>query len=224
MLNIAIGYDRTNRLPAYTLTDSILEHTSKPVSFTYLHRKTIPQLRRPIGPHDSTEFSISRFMVPSLFDYAGWTLFLDNDMIVQDDISELFDLADPQYAVMCVKHNQVCKSSKKFLGKEQVQYRYKNWSSVMLFNNSKCTALSQHYVNTAPGLDLHQFKWLAGDHLIGDLPLEWNYLVGNENQTTERPKLIHYTEGGPFFEEYKRCEYNEQWFDTYERINDVRSI
>lgn len=224
MLNIAIGYDRSNRMPAYTLSDSILEHTSKPVSFTYLHKETIPDFTRPVHSLDSTEFSISRFLVPSLFEYQGWTLFLDNDIIVQADISELFNLADPNYAVMCVKHNQICTQTRKFLGKEQVQYQYKNWSSVMLLNNEKCTTLTKDYVNNAHGLDLHQFKWLAGDHMIGELPLEWNYLVGNENQTTERPKLIHYTEGGPFFEEYKECDHSSKWFDTYKRINDVRSI
>ena len=48
----------------------------------------------------------------------------------------------------------------------------------MLMNCRKCATLTPDYVNKASGLELHQFKWLEGDHLIGDLPLKWNWLVG----------------------------------------------
>ena len=47
----------------------------------------------------------------------------------------------------------------------------------MLFNNARCRALTPDYVNTASGLELHQFKWLANDELIGTLPNRWNHLV-----------------------------------------------
>lgn len=223
MYNICIGYDRDNRMPAYTMADSIMEHSSIPINFMFLHKHTIPMFTRANSIHDSTEFSNSRFLVPYLFQYIGWTLFVDNDMIVETDIKELFDYKDEQYAVQCVMHNQICKSDTKFLGKNQHQYNYKNWSSVMLFNNAKCKALTLDYVNTAPGMDLHQFNWLTDKKLIGELPLEWNYLVDNENQTENTPKLIHYTNGGPFFEEHKTCKYSENWISTYNRINDVRS-
>ena len=179
MYNVVIGYDRNNRMPAYVMAESIMQHSSVPVSFTFLHRDMLREFTREKSPHDSTEFSNSRFLVPHLFGFKGWALFVDNDMIVEHDIKELFDLADDRYAVMCVKHNQECDSSVKFLGSEQYQYNYKNWSSVMLFNNSKCKALTVDYVNTANGLDLHQFKWLDDLDLIGSIPLEWNYLVEN---------------------------------------------
>ena len=48
----------------------------------------------------------------------------------------------------------------------------------MLFNNARCRALTPEYVNSATGLELHQFKWLGGDALIGELPHRWNHLVG----------------------------------------------
>ena len=223
MYNIAIGYDRNNRMPAYTMAESVMQHSSVPVNFIFLHRDSLKEFTREKSIHDSTDFSNSRFLVPYLYGYQGWTLFTDNDMIVQGDIKELFDLADDKYAVMCVKHNQVCESDTKFLGAEQTPYTYKNWSSVMLFNNAKCRALTLNYVNTAPGLDLHQFKWLESDDLIGELPLEWNYLVENKNQTDKPPKLIHYTCGGPYFKETVNCEYSDIWHKTYECINDVRS-
>lgn len=220
--NIVIGYDRNNRIPAYTLAESIMQKSSVVVSFTFLHRDMLKEYTRVPSEFDSTEFSNSRFIVPYLFDYKGWALFLDNDMIVDDDIKELFDYADDKYHVMCVKHNQVCNNTTKFLGKQQSQYQKKNWSSVMLFNNAKCPQLTLDYVNTAPGLDLHQFKWTE-DEKIGSLPLEWNYLVENHNQTTNKPKLIHYTNGGPYFKEYKHCQYAEKWTTVYDCISDARS-
>ena len=47
----------------------------------------------------------------------------------------------------------------------------------------------QDYVNSATGLQLHQFKWLESDELIGDLTLEWNWLV-DEPVITLNQKLI----------------------------------
>lgn len=219
--NIAIGYDRNNRMPAYTMADSLLHHSSVPLNIMFLHRNNLSMYTRLNSEHDSTEFSNSRFLVPYLSKYVGWTLFTDNDMIVKHDIKELFDYADDCYAVMCIKHNQQIKSNKKFRNKNQYQYQHKNWSSVMLFNNSKCRALTLEYVNSAPGLDLHQFKWLENESLIGNLPLEWNYLANNINQTDKSPKLIHYTDGGPYFKETTHCEYANEWIKTYQRINDI---
>lgn len=215
MLNIAIGYDNNFKMPAYTAAESILQRSSKPCSFLFLNRNTLGAYTRPISQHDSTEFSNSRFMVPSLYNYDGWTLFIDNDMVVDADIAELFDYCDDRYTVLVVKHNQVVKNNKKFLDKEQYPYQYKNWSSVMLFNNKKCTALTPDYVNTAPGLDLHQFKWINDHSTIGSLPLEWNYLVDNENQSTNQPKLIHYTDGGPWFNQSRECKLAEKWTQVY---------
>jgi lipopolysaccharide biosynthesis glycosyltransferase len=205
------------------MAESIMQNSSVPVQFMFLHRDMLKMFTRKRGQYDSTEFSNSRFLVPYLFKYEGWTLFTDNDMIVTGDIKEIFDLRDEKCAIMVVKHNQVCCANKKFLEYEQTKYDFKNWSSVMLFNNKKCKTLSLDYVNTAPGLDLHQFKWLESIEMIGNLPLEWNYLVENQNQTKENPKLIHYTDGGPYFKETQNCEFANEWIDIYETINDVRT-
>lgn len=221
MHNVVIGYDRDNRMPAYTMADSLMEHSSVPLHFTFLHRNTLSMYTRERSVHDSTDFSNSRFLTPYLSNYEGWTLYTDNDMIVRSDIKELFDYADDKYAVMCVKHNQIVEKPTKFFGAEQYEYRLKNWSSVMLFNNARCKTLSPKYINSAKGLDLHQFRWLESEELIGELPLEWNYLVANKNQTDNLPKLIHYTEGGPYFKETADCEYSDEWRNTYNRINDV---
>ena len=80
----------------------------------------------------------------------------------------------------------------------------------MLFNNAKCTMLTPEYVNTASGLDLHQFKWLQGDELIGGLPHRWNHLVGYDAPEVD-VSLAHFTIGGPYFEAYADCPLAGEW-------------
>lgn len=218
MVDIAVGYDNAFKAPAYVAVESILQHSSVPCRFLFLNRNNLGAYVRQRSPHDSTEFSNSRFMVPYLYDYTGWTLFIDNDVVVTGDIAELFGVCDSRYAIMCVKHNQVINNSIKFLGSEQAAYQYKNWSSVMLFNNSRCRALTPDYVNTAPGFDLHQFRWIGGGSQIGSLPPEWNYLVDNQNQTSRPPKLYHYTDGGPWFHDSRGCSHADKWLDTWNSI------
>ena len=71
----------------------------------------------------STEFSFSRFMVPYLSGYEGWSLFVDCDMLARADIAELWSLRDERFAVMCVKHDYQPKTETKFLGQTQTKYR-----------------------------------------------------------------------------------------------------
>ena len=53
---------------------------------------------------------------------------------------------------------------------------------------------------------------------IGALPLEWNWLVG-EYQHNPDAKIVHYTLGGPYFDEYRSCDYAEEWFEENRRMN-----
>jgi lipopolysaccharide biosynthesis glycosyltransferase len=134
-------------------------------------------------------------------------------MILTTDIKELFDQADDKYAIMCVQHDYTPKEGTKMDGQKQTIYPRKNWSSVMLFNcghpaNRKVT---QSLVNDPEinGAYLHRFSWL-NDFEIGELHHTWNYLVGVYDDI-KKPKLIHYTEGGPWFENYRNCEFADLW-------------
>ncbi|MEK9679491.1 MAG: hypothetical protein VW169_14025 [Rhodospirillaceae bacterium] len=161
----------------------------------------------------STDFSFSRFLVPHLCGHEGWALFMDCDMLVLDDMANLWELRDDQFAVQCVKHDHRPKEQKKFLDQVQTTYEKKNWSSVMLFNNVKCTALTPDYVNTASGLELHRFHWLESEDLIGDIPHKWNHLVDYDPELPkEELSNLHFTTGGPYFDEYKDCGYADLWF------------
>ena len=211
MIRVFIGYDPREAAAFSVLAYSIHARSSQPVSIVPLIlselRGVITRERHPL---QSTDFSFSRFLTPYLSDYSGWSIFMDCDMLVLDDIAKLYALRDERYAVMVVKHDHKPKENKKFLDQPQTPYRKKNWSSVMLFNNAACRALTTEYVNTASGLELHQFKWLGNDDLIGELPDRWNHLVGY-NPPRGDASLVHYTLGGPYFNEYRNCEYADEW-------------
>ena len=134
-------------------------------------------------------------------------------MVVRDDPAKLWAWRDEQYAVRVVKHNHIPEETTKFLGRTQTKYSKKNWSSVMLFNNAKCKNLTLDYVNTAQGLDLHQFKWLESDELIGELPRQWNHLV-DVDEYNHKASLVHYTKGGPYFKGYENCDYHQDWWSA----------
>ncbi len=211
MIRVFIGYDSREAVAFSVLAYSIHARASQPVSITPLMLKQLNgTMTRERHPLQSTDFSFSRFLTPYLSGYSGWSVFMDCDMLMLDDIAGLHALRDERYAVMVVKHDHVPKESRKFLDQPQTPYQKKNWSSVILFNNARCQALMPEYVNAASGLDLHQFKWLASDDLIGALPPRWNHLVGYDPPCKE-VSLAHYTLGGPYFEDYKNCEYSEEW-------------
>lgn len=217
-----IGFDSNEIVAYHTLVQSVLDHTSIPVEFLPISLSGLAGIfTRERNSLQSTEFSFSRFLVPYLSDYRGWTLFADCDMLMRADIAELWNLRDDRYAVMCAKHDYQPKVDTKFLGHTQTKYEKKNWSSLMLFNNERCRALTPDYVNTATGLQLHQFKWLEDEGLIGALPLEWNWLV-NEYEMNADAKLVHFTDGGPYFDEYKDCDYADEWFAARDRVLHVR--
>jgi hypothetical protein len=212
MIKVFIGYDPREAVAYSVLAYSIQARASQPVSIAPL---MLPQLKgiltRERHPLQSSDFSFSRFLTPYLSGHEGWSVFMDCDMLVLEDIAKLWQLRDDRYAAMVVKHNHVPKETVKFLGEPQSKYEKKNWSSVILFNNARCHALTPEYVNRVSGLELHQFKWLDSDDLIGALPDRWNHLVGY-NAPRKDAALVHYTLGGPYFDEYRDCEYAKEWF------------
>lgn len=158
----------------------------------------------------STEFSISRFLTPILAQ-RGWAVFMDCDVLCRANIRELFELADPTKAVQVVKHDYRPAATTKMDGQVQTTYPKKNWSSVVLWNceHPANRALTVDVINTLPGRDLHRFCWLDEEE-IGELPVEWNYLVGHS--VCDDPKLLHFTSGIPSMPGYETCEYADEWW------------
>lgn len=157
----------------------------------------------------STDFAVSRFLVPILCQ-SGWALFADCDVVFMADPAEMLTMADPDKAVMVVKHDHFGHGTK-MGGMVQTHYHRKNWSSVMLFNcdHPANRRLSIQDVNERPGRDLHAFYWLH-DSEIGELSEDWNWLV-NVTVKPIRPRIAHFTKGGPWIDGWQAAEHDELW-------------
>jgi hypothetical protein len=66
---------------------------------------------------------------------------------------------------------------------------------------------------------------------IGDIPPNWNHLVDYDPPlSTDKISNLHYTIGGPYFEESKNCGYAAEWFAERQlmlsaiQIDDMRSV
>lgn len=195
ILRVFIGYDPRQPISLNVLQNSIYRQSSKPVAITPLVLGQLPIKRQGLTP-----FTYSRFLVPYLCNYKGWGLFLDADMIVMDDIAKLFAMADNRYAVM------VSKNDLKF-----------ERASLMLFNCGMCEILTPDFIEQSARL--HDISW-AADEVVGDLPREWNHLVGYD-APRGTPKLIHYTQGVPAFPQTQDCEHADKWFMEHQKMNFV---
>jgi len=210
-IRIFIGFDPRETVAYHVLAHSIQARASVPVTIAPLALAQLKYLlTRERHPLQSTDFSFSRFLVPFLSGYAGWSLFMDCDMLMRDDIARLWNLRDARHAVQVVKHDHKPRENVKFLGAAQTVYAKKNWSSVMLFNNARCRTLTPGYVNAASGLDLHQFRWLQREDLIGELPHRWNHLVGYDDPGAAI-SLAHFTIGGPYFAQFAHGPLADAW-------------
>ncbi len=215
---IFIGYDSKEAVAWHVLAHSILRHASRPVAISPVRLENLRgTFERERNPLQSTEFSFTRFLTPWLCGYQGWALFTDCDMLMREDVARLWELRDPRFAVQVVKHHHVPNETTKFLDQPQTKYEKKNWTSVMLMNCAECRALTPEYVNTASGLELHQFKWLGDDGRIGELPSKWNHLVDYDPPRADAA-LVHFTQGGPWFAEYTEVEFAAEWFDERARM------
>lgn len=213
MIRWFIGYDPVETGTYHVMSNSLMRHSSMPISITPVSLKNLEGiLTRDRHPLQSNDFAFSRFLVPWMCNYEGWAIFSDCDMIVKDDPAKLWALRDEKFAVKVVHHNHIPLEEVKYLGTTQTRYERKNWSSVVIWNCShpSVRGLTPDFVNTADGLHLHQFRFLK-DEEIGYLPKTWNHLVGFD-PINEQSKLIHWTTGGPYFDEYKNCDYHSDWF------------
>ena len=222
MTNVYIGWDSREPIAADVCELSMVKNATCPLNIHMLKQQELRNqglyVRDPDGL-SSTEFTFTRFLVPYLNEYRGWAVFVDCDFLWLGDIKELIEQADDRYAAMVVKHDYRPQGRMKMDGKRQLYYPRKNWSSMVLFNcaHPKNQWLTLGNVNHATGQELHRFSWLD-DSEIGSLKPEWNWLVGWYYEPWDgEPKALHYTEGGPWFENYRDCEYAQEWFD-YEQL------
>lgn len=149
--------------------------------------------------------------------WKGFAIFLDGDMIVKDDIVNLWDQRDFYTAVQVVQHDYKTKHPIKYLGAKNEDYPRKNWSSVMLWNCGHFANrnLDPTYVSKSTGAHLHRFGWLT-DELVGELDSRWNHLVSE--YPDRDASLYHYTVGLPAFHGYSNCDRSTDWYDELDAL------
>ena len=210
MINIFIGYDHREAIAYHVCANSIIRHSSKPVSLTPLALTNMQDYQE-THTDGSNQFIYSRFLVPHLMQYNGWAIFMDGDMLLRDDIEKLWALRDDSKAVMVVKHDYKTKMTEKYLGAKNENYPRKNWSSVILWNcgHEANKVVTPEFIETATGAQLHRFTWLA-DNLVGELPKVWNWLP-DEFGANQDAKLLHYTLGTPSFHDFATTPMGYEW-------------
>lgn len=217
MVRVYIGYDQREDIAAEVCKFSI-EQNSSNLNVKFLRSQDISEFTRPREPTQSTDFTYTRFMIPFIEGYQGISIFCDCDFIFLHDINNLLQTIDLSKAVSVVKHPAYVPNTKtKMDGIAQHIMPRKNWASLMVLNNEhpSCKSLTPDFVNTInPGRLLHTLAWVE-DEDIGSISLDWNTLDGYYE--LDHPKAIHYTDGGPWFPNYKTTHYSDIWWNYYDR-------
>jgi hypothetical protein len=213
---IFIGYDSREDIAWQVARHSVLRHAEQDLVVIPLRQQVLRELglyTRPFDANSSTEFSLTRFLTPYISAEDGWVVFSDCDFLFTSDIREVFTDLDSEKAVYCVQHDYTPAHSIKMDGKLQTTYPRKNWSSFMIFNCSHpdVRALTPEVVNSASPAFLHRFEWVKDPAAIGALDLDWNFLEGEYPKPDHTPRVIHYTNGGPWFEEWQNCDFADLW-------------
>ncbi|AXQ68675.1 hypothetical protein HOU00_gp450 [Caulobacter phage CcrPW] len=170
----------------------------------------------------STEFSHSRFLVPSLAQAMGLTgqvVFVDCDFMFMHSVVDMVDALDPTKLVSVVKHDfERIAAGTKMDGMSQSRYYRKLWSSLMVFNldHEDAHLFHPHYANTWDGSSLHGFQPLT-DAEIGDIPSEWNHIPGHSS-ANEVPSAIHWSFGGPWMPAYEKAAWAPLWRARYVQV------
>lgn len=209
----------------YSIKKHCPEAIVEPIIQSDLRRRGV--YTRDVDFKASTEFTITRFLTPYLMNYQDWAIFCDCDFLFNCNVKEIFELADPKYAVQVVKHNhQPFWEKIKMDQQRQTNYERKNWSSMMLWNcgHEKNKDLTKEVVNSVSPRFLHRFYHLR-DEDIGELPLTYNFLSMYYHALPDNqvPKVIHYTSGTPLMEGHENDDYASTWMNTYEEMKDNRS-
>ena len=222
-----IGYDSKEDIAYRVCKNSLLSKSSlnTKVIALKLHELVAKNFyKRDIDPLASTEFTYTRFLVPALMNYKGWAIFCDCDFLFLADIANIFEKLSTDKAIYCVQHEYTPKERHKMDGKKQTIYPRKNWSSFVVFNCSHPSnkRLTIDLVNQESGSYLHQFKWL-NDSEIGSLDERWNWLEGwTSKHNSKNPFAVHFTRGGPWFDEWQDVEFAKEWINERDKYLDYK--
>lgn len=225
MLRIFAGFDPREEVGTHVFTSSVLEHASEPVAITHLHKPTLEAAFGKNFAEGTNAFTMSRFLVPALCDFAGQpVVFVDGaDMICMDDICKIVRDADPLAPVSVVKHSYKTRNPRKYRGTgmeaANEDYERKQWAAVMVMQpwHMCWRHLTPDKVAAMKMIDLLQFRFLRDDQ-IGELPMRWNWLA-DEHGMNPDAAILHWTAGVPGFPQHKDAHHAADWFRQLKRAN-----
>ncbi len=224
MIQIYAGFDPREEVGYHTFCSSVIHHATEPVSITPLHLGSLQKIYREGHTDGTNAFIYSRFLIPYMQRFSGFALFVDGaDMIVKDDIAELWALRNPFVAVQCVQHAYKTKHPRKYVGTgmeaDNRDYPRKNWSSVMLINCAHYAwrDMTPEKISKMTGSELHTLSFIP-ERYIDALPAEWNWLA-DEYGENPSARLIHHTAGIPAWPAYHNTPHAADWWKAHQNVN-----
>lgn len=189
-IRVFVGTDDSQIVAHKVLEYSIRKHTQRALEFVPMHNIDIPVPSDP-DKRPRTGFSFYRFLIPSLCGYRGRAIYLDADMLVVSDLTELFDTPFDGKTLLCT--NQPSPPP----GWEgNPHFQPGPHYAVMLLD---CDRLRWRLDEIVAKLDAGELDYLdlmarmriVPEEQIGtSLPVAWNSL---EHHVAGETKLIHYT-------------------------------
>ena len=101
-----------------------------------LKSKDIKEYNRNWGEPQSTDFTFTRFWVPYLSKFEGYSIFVDCDFLFLDDVQKLTEYINPDLAVSVVQHPSYTPHTEiKMDGVAQHRSFRKNWASSVSYTH-----------------------------------------------------------------------------------------
>jgi len=212
MFRVFIGWDPRDQEAAELCRYTLLKNSTLPLTVQFLKLEDCVNgqlYKRKEDAEASSQYTYLRYYIPHLMAHKGLAVYCDPGCIWLSDIRELFQHTSDRAAIHLVKHNYKPTAEFKLDNKPQHQYRKKAWTSVMLLNcsHSSHKKLTAEMVNTSSAQYLHNLEWLNNND-IWSLDPAWNWIPGLYKESNDgTPKVIHFTEGGPWLQNCQRVEY-----------------
>jgi len=171
----------------------------------------LPQL--PIKPNDHVSAAaFFRIWLPQILSHIKQVVFLDTDMVINGDISGLFNLNITDYPLAAVEDLGMNDSKKATLGMSAGKKYFNSGVMVMnleYFRQHKLTDKLAHFISSSSHLcefwDQDAFNAIVNGYFYS-LPFQYNvqsvfYSLQSDTRLTDAihsPLIVHYTGGGNY--------------------------
>jgi len=102
LIRLAVGFDQREAVAYHVFCQSVISKSSLPIVFLPLALNNLPMYSESHSD-GSNNFIYSRFLTPHLYDFSGWAIFADGDMVCNEDIAKLWALKDDSKAVIVLR-------------------------------------------------------------------------------------------------------------------------